>query len=65
MLVGEEKSIVPAPGFGPNDKMVKSKSGTTPHLVTVAKSDKKVQYKCDDKCPQYKSVYICSHNCCS
>jgi hypothetical protein len=61
MFVGEEKAIVSAPGFGPNDKMVKSKSGTTPHLVTVAKSNKMVQYKCDDKCPQYKSVYICSH----
>lgn len=60
MLVGVEKAIVPAPGFGPDDKMEKSKSGATPHLVTVARSDTMVQYKCDDKCPQYKSVCICS-----
>lgn len=59
MLIAEANSVVPAPGFGPSDKMVKSKSGSTPHLITVTKSDNGVQYKCD-KCPQDKSVYICS-----
>ena len=55
VLIGEENAVVVAPGCGPKDKMVKSKSGTVPHLVTATK------YKCDDKCPQYKSLSICSH----
>ena len=38
--------------------MVKSKSGSTPHLVTVTKD---FQYKCDDRCPQHRSLSICSH----
>lgn len=29
-----------------------------PHLVICAGGG---EYKCDDKCPQYKSVSICSH----
>ncbi len=53
--------MVPAPGFGSKDKMVKSKSGSTPHLITASISLGEVQYRCDDKCPQYKSVHICSH----
>ena len=50
-LVTEVHSVVPAPGFGLQDKMVKSKSGSTPHLVTVSMSKKGGQYKYDDKCP--------------
>ena len=34
-LVSEVNSVVPAPGCGPKDKMVKSKSGLAPHLITV------------------------------
>ena len=68
MLLGEEKAIiVPAPEFGPNDKMVKSKSGATPHLVTVAKrSDTVVQYKCDSvrcncqKSIRYRNFMVCT-----
>ena len=38
--------------------MMKSKSGANPHLVTVSKD---YQYRCDDKCPQHKSMALCSH----
>lgn len=58
MLVTESNAITFAPGFGNGDRMVKSNSGSTPHLVTVSKD---YQYKCDDRCAQYKSLAICSH----
>lgn len=35
MLIGEENAIVVVPGCEPKDTMVKSKSGTVPHLVTA------------------------------
>ena len=42
--------------------MVKSRSGSTPHLVTTTASGTTgIQYKCDDKCLQYKSIGMCSH----
>ena len=34
MLTSEENAIFLAPGCGPKDKMVKSKSETVPHLVS-------------------------------
>jgi len=37
--------------------MVKSRSGSAPHLVKVSNS----QYLCDGQCPQFKSINICSH----
>jgi len=49
--------IVPAPGLGQRDKIVKSKSGCTPHLESV----KGFKYECDDKCPHFKSIHLCSH----
>jgi len=58
MLVSEENAIVCAPGCGEKDKMVKSKSDTVPHLVRAINH---LEYKCDDKCPQFKSLKICSH----
>jgi len=45
-LVTEVNSILPAPGLGPKEKMVKSKSGSTPHLVSI----NGLKYECDDKC---------------
>ena len=57
-LVFDVDAIVRAPGCGPKDKMVKSKSGVVPHLVT---SKKEYEYACDEKCPQFKSSGICSH----
>ena len=57
-LVSDAEAITSAPGCGPKDKMVKSKTGVAPHLVT---NKKESQYACDDKCPQFKSIAICSH----
>ena len=59
MLVKETNAVVPAPGFNEGEKMVKSKSGAVPHMVSI--NHETIQYKCDDKCSQYKSANICSH----
>jgi len=37
--------------------MVKSKSGSAPHLISV----NGFKYECDDKCPHFRSVKLCSH----
>ena len=58
MLVTEENAVVVAPGCGVKDKMVKSKSGSAPHLV---KTTGNCDYKCDGSCMQFKSLNICSH----
>lgn len=60
-LVTEANAVVCAPGLGAKDKMVKSQTGSSPHLVLTKASVEGLQYKCDDKCPHYKSVSICSH----
>ena len=59
MLVEENNAVVSAPGFCKGEKMVKSKSGSVPHMVSI--DHMSLQYKCDDKCMQYKSTNICSH----
>ena len=56
-MISEDGAIVPAPGLGHKNRMVKSKSGSVPHLVKVSGS----QYQCDDKCPHFKSSSFCSH----
>jgi len=61
MLVAETNSVVSAPGFSAKDKIVRSKSGSSPHLTLVSVSAKGVQYKCNDKCLNFKSIRICSH----
>ena len=62
LLSEKENALVHAPGFGPKDMMVKSRSGSTPHLVTVTASGTTgIQYRCDDKCLQYMSNGMCSH----
>lgn len=58
MLTSESNAITFAPGCGNQDRMVKSTSQASPHLVTVSKN---CQYKCDDNCPQHKSLALCSH----
>ena len=58
MLITESNAITFAPGFGKRDRMVKSTSGLSPHLVIATKE---FQYKCDDKCPKYKSLSLCLH----
>jgi len=47
-----------ASGCGPKDKMVKSKSGSAPHLVKITGN---CYYICDGSCMQFKSLNICSH----
>ena len=37
---------------------IKSKSGTAPHLAPASDN---FEYKCDDKCLQFKTLAICSH----
>ena len=62
LLSEKENSLVHAPGFGPKDMMDKSRSGSTPHFVTItASGTTDIQYRCDDKCLQYKSIGMCSH----
>ena len=58
MLTSESNAITFAPGCGNQDRMVKSTSQASPHLVTVSKN---CQYKCDDNCLQHKSLALCSH----
>ena len=54
-------AIAQAPGCGPKDKMVKSRSGVVPHLVINKKEYKYTCDQCDDKCPQFRLLGICSH----
>ena len=58
MLKSDSNAITFAPGCGKKDRMVKSMSKVSPHLVTVTKNS---QYKCDESCLQHKSLAVCSH----
>ena len=58
-LLHEPNSISHAPGQGDNARMVKSYSGSRPHLVSRKKSG---QYACDNMCPNWKSLGICAHS---
>lgn len=55
-LVIDSSSIVQAPGG--TDFLVKSYSGSRPHLVKVKKGG---QYCCDGDCPNWQSLHLCSH----
>ena len=57
-LLSEPKAISPAPGCGPESKMVISRQGKQPHLVTKGKG---YRYSCDSDCPNWKSLGICFH----
>ena len=57
ILTTESNAITFAPGLGTQHRMVKSTSGPSPYLVIAKESE----YKCDEKCLQYKSLSICSH----
>ena len=57
-LVASRDSIVAAPGYPSDARMVASASGTRPHLVTKGKDQ---MYHCDNDCANYKSLKICSH----
>ena len=51
-------SIVPAPGYSHEARMVASRTGARPHLVTKGKD---AMYHCDSECANYCSLKICSH----
>lgn len=57
-IVNDPLKISPAPGCSPHARMVESKTGKRPHLVTSGKGGK---FMCDADCPNYKSFGICSH----
>ena len=57
-ITNTDSGIVQAPGHDPSSRMVISKSGKRPHLVTPKKNG---GMACDSDCLQYKSACICSH----
>ena len=57
-LACNSNALSPTPGYDETCKMVMSHSGKCPHLVT---SSKKGKYTCDNDCPNFKSMGICSH----
>ena len=58
-LLQEPNSLSLAPGQGDNARMVRSYSGSRPHLVIRKRNG---QYACDDKCPNWRSLGICAHS---
>ena len=58
-LLHEPNSVLHAPGQGDNTRMVKSYSGSRPHLVSRKKNG---QYACDSMCPNWRSLGICAHS---
>ena len=58
-LLHESKSVVIAPGHGEKSRIVRSYSGSRPHLVTRKKNG---QYACDSNCPNWRSLSICAHS---
>ena len=57
-LLCEPNAIFAAPGCDSKSRMVRSRSGKRPHLVT---STKQGRYTCDNNCPNWKSMKLCSH----
>ena len=57
-LLALPEAIVPAPGQSPDARMVLSRTGKCPHLVTPKRNG---GFACDDECPQYRSSGVCSH----
>ena len=49
-LLNESESICRSPGGNAKDRIVKSTSGSRPHLVTFKKGG---QYACDNECPSH------------
>ena len=58
-LLKTDGVIVSAPGVGNDAKYVLSYSGQKPHLVVPKKRG---SYTCDQDCPDWKSLKICSHS---
>ena len=57
-IITSQHKIAPAPGCSPLARMVESKPGKRPHLVTAGKGGK---YFCNSDCANYKAFNICSH----
>lgn len=57
-LLSDSTAISSAPGFGPECKMVASRKGKCPHLVTKSTGGK---FSCDKECPNWRSIGLCSH----
>ena len=58
-LLKTSGAIVPAPGIGSNAKFVLSRHGQKPHLVQARKGH---SFACDDDCPNWRALHICSHS---
>ena len=58
-LLNEADSISRAPGCDKKSCMVKSFSSSKPHLVMAKNTG---QYSCDNHCPNWRSLKICSHS---
>ena len=58
-LLHESNAVMLAPGCADTARMVKSYSGTRPHLVVRKKGG---QYSCDNACPNWRSMGICAHS---
>lgn len=57
-LTETDEAITLAPGQSPLVRMVLSRTGKRPHLVTPKR---KGGFACDDGCPHYCSSGLCSH----
>ena len=57
-LINNQNKIALAPGCSTLSRMVESKSGGRPHLVTEGKGSK---FTCDSACANYKAFKICLH----
>lgn len=58
-LGSDPTAISAAPGYGTECRMVISKHGKRPHLVSKGKPLGK--FSCDNNCPNWKSLGLCSH----
>lgn len=58
-IISDSMAMCAVPGGHQKDRIVESSSSLTPHVVSAKKSG---QYSCDDKCPNWKSLRVCSHS---
>ena len=57
-LIQKQNAIVAAPGQSLEARMVLSYTGKVPHMVIPTKAG---GYSCDQSCPNWKSLGLCSH----
>ena len=58
-LLSDSKAICTVPGGQCKDRIVKSSSSLASHVATARKSG---EYSCDEKCPNWNSLRVCSHS---